>query len=303
VCGIVLRLTGEDRLARVLGVLLDKPLRILILIFVAILVRRLLHRLIDRMAQRVAAGRPSGPLQERNGGATAWMSSSPLLSSRREQRARTVASILRSATTTVIGVVVALMILGELKYDLGPLLASAGVIGVALGLGGQAIVRDFLAGIFMILEDQYGVGDVIDVKEATGTVEAVGLRVTRLRDVGGTVWYVRNGEILRVGNQSQGWSRAVLDIGIAYSEDIARARELLLDAATGLREDTTFSCRVLYQPDVWGVEVLSTGAVVLRLVVKTQPLQQWTVARELRRRINERFDAAGMVTHGQHVPG
>jgi moderate conductance mechanosensitive channel len=152
----------------------------------------------------------------------------------------------------------------------------------------------------MLVEDQYGVGDVVDLGDASGVVEAVGLRVTRVRDVNGTVWYIRNGEVLRVGNQSQGWARAVLDVGIAYSEDVARAESILLDVANGLRADEEFGPLVLEEPEMWGIESVTADSVVLRLVVKTQPLQQWVVARELRRRIKDRFDAEGIhVAHPQ----
>ena len=132
------------------------------------------------------------------------------------------------------------MMLAELGYDIAPIIASAGILGVALGFGAQSLVKDFLSGIFMIFEDQYGVGDVVDLGEASGTVEAVSLRVTRLRDVNGTVWYVRNGEILRVGNMSQNWARTVLDIGVAYGEDLAQVRRVLKEVAHDLWEDEDF---------------------------------------------------------------
>jgi len=172
-----------------------------------------------------------------------------------------------------------------------PLLSIAGVFGVALGFGAQSLVRDVVSGMFMIVEDQYGVGDVVDVGAASGSVEAVGLRITRLRDVNGTVWYVRNGEILRVGNQSQGWARAVLDVNIGYNEDIDHAEEVLLETARRVQADERFRAFIVDEPEVWGVEALTTEGVVMRLVVKTQPLQQWVIARELRRRIKQRFDA------------
>ena len=152
----------------------------------------------------------------------------------------------------------------------------------------------------MLVEDQYGVGDVVDLGDASGVVEPVGLRVTRVRDVDGTVWYIRNGEVLRVGNRSQGWARAVLDVGIAYGEDVTRAEALLLEVAQGLRTDEKFGPLVLEEPEMWGVESVTADGVVLRLVVKTEPLQQSAVARELRRRIKERFDAEGVhVAHPQ----
>jgi small conductance mechanosensitive channel len=138
------------------------------------------------------------------------------------------------------------------------------------------------------------VGDVIDVGPSSGTVEAVSLRVTRLRDVEGTVWYVRNGEILRLGNKSQGWARAVLDIPVGYDKDVARVQQVMLEVASQLKDDEKFGPLILEQPEVWGIEAMTQDSVVVRLAVRTQPLQQWTVARQLRRRIKEAFAAQGV---------
>jgi small-conductance mechanosensitive channel len=308
VCGFVLRLTGHRRLGQVLEVILGTPLRVLLIVMLGVLLRRTLHRLIQRLAERVADGAAvngwtSGRAFTRNWIRTRRTASpvsgpaagtSPMLTTRRQARARTLASVLRSVTTAVIGAIVVLMVLQELDFSVGPLLASAGVVGVALGLGAQSLVRDVVAGMFMIIEDQYGVGDVIDVGSASGSVEAVGLRVTQLRDVNGTVWYVRNGEIMRVGNQSQGWSRAVLDVNVGYAEDLDEVEQKLLDTAAGLRADPKFSPFILEDAEVWGVEALTADGVVMRLVIKTQPLQQTPVARELRRRIKQRFDRDGI---------
>jgi moderate conductance mechanosensitive channel len=217
-----------------------------------------------------------------------------IYSERRALRATTLGSLLKSIVTAVISVIVVVMALDILGYPIGPLLASAGIAGIALGFGAQNLVKDFLSGIFMLLEDQYGVGDVIDMGEATGTVEAVGLRVTRLRSVDGTVWYVRNGEVVRVGNSSHGWARTVLDVRIAYDEDIARVERLLADLVAEFAADPEWEPYVLEEPEVWGVENLAADSIVLRVVVKTQPLQQWKIARELRERIKRVFDAEGV---------
>ena len=292
-CGIVHDLTGSERAGAWASVVLGTPFKIVLILVVAFLVRKLVHRAIIRVTDRMAAGIVPSRLA---GGrrAMAWLEGSPLASERRVQRAQTMGSVLRSVTTGVVATVALLMVLSEVGLDVAPLLASAGILGVALGFGSQALVRDFLSGIFMIVEDQYGVGDVVDLGEASGAVEAVGLRVTRVRDVNGTVWYVRNGEILRVGNQSQGWARAVLDIGVAYGEDVLRVQDLLRDVAHELRDDPDWTALVLEEPEVWGVEALSADSVVVRLVVKTMPLEQWRVARELRRRIKTAFDEAGV---------
>ena len=186
------------------------------------------------------------------------------------------------------------MILSELGVNIAPIIASAGIIGIALGFGAQSLVKDFLSGIFMIFEDQYGVGDVVDVGEASGTVEAVSLRVTRLRDLNGTVWYVPNGEIVRVGNMSQNWSRAVVDVSVGYDEDLARAQRVLREVAHDLWEDEDFSSVIIEEPEVTGVEAFNPDAVTLRVLIKTAPMEQWAVARELRQRIKARFDHEGI---------
>ena len=272
---------------------LGPPLTIFGIVIVGVVARFVLHRVIDRVTDGILSGRAGiGRIEERLPSALAG--TSLVTSARREQRARTMASVLKSLATATIGVIVALMVLDVLGIPTGPLLASAGIVGIAVGFGAQALVRDVISGIFMLIEDQYGVGDVVDLGDASGVVEGVGLRVTRVRDVDGTVWYIRNGQVLRVGNKSQGWARAVLDVGIAYGEDIARVEELLLDVGRGLRADATFGRLVLEEPEMWGVESVTADGVVLRLVIKTEPLQQWAVARELRRRIKDRLDAEGI---------
>ncbi len=300
-CDAVVDLTGSRRVGVWAELLLGTTFKIILILVIGLIARFVLHRVINQVSDRIATGRAGlGRLDDRLPSATAILTTSPLLSARREQRSRTIGSVLRSVTTGTIGVVVLLMILDLIGIPIAPLLASAGILGVAIGFGSQTLVKDFLSGIFMVAEDQYGVGDVVDLGDASGVVEAVGLRVTRVRDVDGTVWYIRNGEVLRVGNRSQGWARAVLDVGIAYGEDVAHAQELLLDVARGLQGDEEFGELVLEDPEMWGVESVSADGVVLRLVVKTQPLQQWTVARELRLRIKERFDAEGIrVAHPQ----
>ena len=265
------------------------------IILLALRARGVIHRLVTRIAESIARGRAGlGRLDEHLATATAMLSVTPLQSARREQRARTMASALRSITTVTVVAVAVLMVLPLYGFSVAALLTSAGILGVALGFGAQTLVKDFLSGMFMIAEDQYGVGDVVDLGRATGVVEAVGLRVTRLRDVDGTVWYIRNGEVLRVGNHSQGWSRAVLDVGVSYGENVGRVQELLLDVARGVREEPDYAPVILEDPEVWGIESVSAEGVVVRLVVKTQPLRQWDVARVLRLRIKERFDAEGV---------
>ena len=213
---------------------------------------------------------------------------------RRVQRAETIGSVLRSSATLVIAIVVLTVIANIYDWNLGPLLASAGVAGVALGFGAQTLVKDVISGLFLLMEDQYGVGDVIDVGEATGTVEAVGLRVTQIRDLSGTLWYVRNGEVLRVGNMTQGWSRARVEVLIAPDQDVARAVELVRSAASDLAEDPDVAPLLLAEPEVTGFEDLSAESVRLRAMIKVAPAKQWLVQRELRARIVQRFKGAGI---------
>jgi small conductance mechanosensitive channel len=272
-----------------------------VILLIAWIIRLVVHRAIGRMCNRLVEGVPSPAfVRGRNGnhgshegaasGTAGVNPTGTLATERRKQRGATVSSVLESVSTGVIFTVAILMALSELGANIAPLIASAGIIGVALGFGAQSLVKDFLSGVFMVIEDQYGVGDVTDLGDATGTVESVGLRVTRLRDVNGTVWYVRNGEIIRVGNKSQGWARAVVDVDVGYGEDITRVKQVLLDAANALFAKPENRAMIIEPPEVWGVEALSADAVVVRLVVKTAPLQQWKVARMLRETIKVAFD-------------
>jgi small-conductance mechanosensitive channel len=289
-CAAVYDWTHNEGLAHAAGWLIGKPISILWLVLVALLGRWLLYRLVDRLVTRaqigvlpdaLARGRFADPGDE-------------TVMNRRAQRARTIGSLLKSIVSGVIFAVVLVMAISELGYDITPLITSAGILGVALGFGAQSLVKDFLSGIFMIFEDQYGVGDTINLGEVSGTVEAVSMRVTRLRDVDGTVWYVRNGEILRVGNQSQNWARSVVDIAVGYKEDVARVRRILQEVAHDLWEDERFRDLIIEEPEVWGVQSLGPDSVVVRVTLKTMPQQQWRVSREMRERVKARFDAEGI---------
>ncbi len=297
ICNWTFEATGNQRLAHLADWAVGKPSALIGLILIGLVVRWLLHRVIDRIVRRAETGMlPDRISRAVTGGrvGAALNLREDAGYTRRAQRAQTMGSLLKSIVSGVVFTVIVLMFVSEVGYDIAPLIASAGIIGVALGFGSQALVKDFLSGIFMIFEDQYGVGDEVDLGEAVGTVEAVSLRVTRLRDVNGTVWYVRNGEILRVGNMSQNWARTVLDISVAYGEDLARVQRVLADVAHDLWEDDDFTGRVIEEPSVWGVQELGADGVVVRLALKTAPLEQWAVAREMRARIKARFDHEGI---------
>jgi small conductance mechanosensitive channel len=284
-CRSVRDWTGNNWLAESSDWVIAKPTRILVILVVAVLLRKLVHKALDELCQRAANGAVTAVLHHGHVGPEG-----PLVAERRQQRAATMTSVLRSIATGVIYAIALLMALSELTFNIGPLIASAGIIGLAVGFGSQAVIKDFLSGVFMVLEDQYGVGDEVDLGEAVGVVEAVGLRATRLRDINGTVWYVRNGEIKRVGNKSQGWARAVIDVDIAYGEDIPRVRELLEDAGRQLTEQPTIGDLILEPPAVWGVQALSADSVVMRVVIKTNPGSQFKVARAAREVIKQTMD-------------
>lgn len=276
--------------------LVVRPLQILALVVGAVLVRFLAHRLIDRLTKDLGPGRVPAllrPLRDR-APERVRAAAGPLLSERRKQRAETIGSVLKSVTSIVVLTLAVIYVLGVLGLAVAPLIASAGIVGVALGFGAQNLVRDFLSGVFMILEDQYGVGDIVDLGEASGVVETVGLRVTALRDINGTLWYCRNGAVLRVGNKSQGFAVAVIDLPLAHTTDVdvasAVASRVAAEAAAGspILED------VLEPAQVLGVDKVTADTVTLRITVKVRPGRQWAVQRALNQRILDEFDEQGI---------
>ncbi|MBI9115059.1 mechanosensitive ion channel family protein [Sanguibacter suaedae] len=275
---------------------LGTPLRLLITLVVGLVVlvvlRRVIRTVTNHIADGTALGRPG--LRELGGTevGSAILRNNPLASARRAQRARTIGSVLRSGATLVVGAVVLLMMLSDVGVNIMPLLASAGVAGVALGFGAQSLVKDFLSGTFMLLEDQYGVGDVVTFGEVTGTVEAVALRVTKVRDISGTLWYLRNGEILSVGNQTQGWARAMVEVQLRPDADVEGARELLRSAGRRLTDDPVLSTYLQEEPEVIGIEALSAESMKFKVQVKTNPAMQWEVARALRVAVREELEGA-----------
>ncbi|MDQ3306586.1 MAG: mechanosensitive ion channel family protein [Actinomycetota bacterium] len=274
--------------------LLATPLRIVFIVILALLATRLARKAIKRFVrgfEQPDVQRTLGSIRNRT--PAALLTTGPV-NLRGAQRAETIGAVLSSITTAVVWTIAIFTVLAEFDINLGPLIAGAGIAGVALGFGAQSLVKDFLSGMFMLVEDQFGVGDIIDVGDASGTVEGVSLRTTRLRDVEGTVWHFPNGEIRRVGNKSQQWSRALIDFEVAYETDLAVAKETIKGVADHLWKDETWGATILEEPEVWGVEAFGPDGVAIRLVVKTTPSSQWKVMRELRQRMKEAFDAAGI---------
>ncbi|PVZ04906.1 small conductance mechanosensitive channel [Actinomycetospora cinnamomea] len=295
ICARVFELTQADWLSRSADQLLAHAVIVLLIVVVAVALRFAVHRAIHRLTNGAGEGRVPAllrPLRDR--AVRTLRDAAPVMVERRTQRAQAIGSVLRSFSTIVIYGVAFMLILGEFGVDLAPIIASAGILGVAIGFGSQNLVRDFLSGIFMMLEDQYGVGDFVDLGEASGTVEAVGLRVTTLRDIAGTVWYVRNGEILRVGNSSQGYSVAVVDIPVGHTADVDEALEIAERAANAECAEPKIASKVIAPPEMLGVQSVTAEGVLMRLTVRTRPGEQWAVQRAVAAEIKSALDVAGV---------
>lgn len=272
--------------------LLGAPLKVVLTLVLAFVARYLAHRAVTSAVKgsiaRSEASREKRDHKRPQGKLTG------AAGERYRQRTLTMGSLLRSIATIVIATIAVLTVLALCGIPLAPLLASAGVGGVALGFGAQALVRDYLSGIFMILEDQYGVGDYIDTGEAVGTVEEVTLRVTRLRDLDGVVWYVRNGEIIRIGNRSQGWSTVMVDLPFSYKEDVDHVIGIIKDEVSRMNEDTHWHEVLREAPTVLGVESITAGTVTVRVFATCTPNENWGIQREIRRRVKDAFDHEGI---------
>lgn len=300
-CSTVFRVTDNERASEIVDAF-AKPLRIVLILLVAWIVTQFVGRLIRRILSTPPKRKAKNDQPKRS--PFGFIDTGSGTSARRAQRAKTMADVLGRLANAIIWGIAILVVLGELGINLAPLIAGAGVLGIALGFGAQSLVRDFLSGFFMLVEDQFGVGDVIDVGGAvggtsagvSGTVEGVSLRTTRLRDVEGVVWHVPNGEIKRVGNKSQQWSRALLDIEVDRDTDVASAIRVIKETADTIWQEEGWRDAILTEPDVWGIEELGAQSMKLRLVVQTLPLEQWRVARELRARIKASLDEAGIET-------
>lgn len=255
--------------------LLGHGVRILIIITLAVVVYRLFC---------LGANRVKRHVQARDGEEGSAL----------DKRADTLFGVLTNAGLAVIATAATLMVLQELDIEIGPLLASVGIAGLALGLGAQTLVADVISGLFVLLENQYRVGDSIEVNSIIGTVEQMTLRVTSIRDVEGVLHYVPNGEIRTVANRSRDWSRAIVDVGIAYEVDVGRAMATLEDIVAEMIDDPAVQPLILEEPQVIGIEGLEDWQVRLRVMVRTLPGQHFEVQRYLRRRIRRVFYERGL---------
>jgi small conductance mechanosensitive channel len=283
------KLGASDFVARTVQFLALRPLRIALILSVAWLAARVGSALCRRLVRS---------LQLRT----------PLLraSERAEARAATVAGALASLVKAFVWIIAALTVMSELGINLGPFVAGATVIGAALGFGAQSLVRDFLSGLLILVEDQYGVGDMVLVGDTKGTIESLNLRTTRLRSFDGTVWYVPNGDIRKVGNASEGWARALVDVPLPHGVDLGRAGNAVIEAARALVSEQPWRDRVLDAPELLGVQQIAPDAVTIRLAVRVAPSQVDDLARAVRGRVLERLRQEGLEFHypeGATPPG
>jgi moderate conductance mechanosensitive channel len=268
----------------ILGLILGPALRIAGVLLIAIVASKVLQRVIDRVVKRVTVR--SLTITAGTGDA--------LAAERSAVRGETLTGVLKALASIGIWVLATLVILGEVGIQLAPLIAGLGIVGIALGFGAQNLVSDFVSGLFMLAEDQFGIGDIVDIDGTPGTIEHVGLRTTQIRALDGMLWTLRNGEIKRIGNANKGWTRVVLDIGVAYDTDVHRAGEVILAAVEQAREDPDLAGQFRGEPEIWGVENLGDDSVVIRLVCKSAPAGHWQLSRDLRGRIKQALDREGI---------
>ena len=302
VCEWIWDISGNERLAEVLAWSVEKPLKILLILLGSYIANRILKKAISTVVERLVKERPlledeekSDALVARVGRrAKARLQKNRERAERSRQRAKTLGGLLSTVATLTTCSLGLLLVLGEIGFDLGPLIAGAGIVGFAVGFGAQSAVSDFIAGIFILVEDQYAEGDFVDLGEASGTVERVSLRTTVLRDVHGAVWVVPNGEIRRVCNSSQIWARSVLDIDVAYDTDIDLAASVIKEVADDLWKEDLETATIIEEPEIWGVQNFGADSISIRLAVKTEAGEQWSTARKIRARLKKAFDENGI---------
>lgn len=266
------------------------PINIFIIVVTAVLLNWLLRRLLMRTVKQIVRGVKKA--QEVD--TTSEIQTSPYINARAVQRTRTLGTVGRAIITWTIAAIALILILGQLGVNTAAVFTSAGIIAAGLAFGAQNIVKDILNGIFMVFEDQLGVGDLITVGTINGTVEDVGIRVTQVRALDGTLWFVRNGEILTLGNSSQGWGRAVIDVTVDANNDMAEVEKSALTAARSLLTSPDVARKVTGEPEVWGIESAFGDRATMRLALRTRPEAQWAVQRALRAALMREFDKAGI---------
>ena len=278
-------------------------IRIGLILVGAVVLRSLLLLSVKRVVKTVISGvKPRSSASGDASAVSAKQETSPLAKARVVQRARTMGTVLGNLITWSVSILAVTMVLSELGVAVGALIAGAGILGAALGFGAQSLVRDLISGLFIVFEDQFGVGDSVDLGMATGVVETVGLRVTQVRDVEGVLWYVRNGEIIRVGNQSQGWSRVVLGVALPYEVDLAKAQAAIAAAAKEVASRKELKADIIGAPDVWGLQVLSGDSLVVRLVQQVRPAGQDNIARHLRLAVKQALDKSKITLASNKTP-
>jgi small-conductance mechanosensitive channel len=293
VCEAVWDATGSERWAKAADWFIGRPLTIIVIVAVAWIASRLARRAIRKAVYKV---------MESNANARSWAlqhvgadpTGATVTDPRREGRAAAISTVLSSTVAVSIWAVASIMVLGEFNVDLAPLIAGAGIAGVALGFGAQSLVKDCISGLFMLIEDQYGIGDDVDLGEAMGTVDRITLRTTILRGADGTLWHVPNGQVVRVGNRSALWTVAMLDIVVGPGADVELAGRVVSETATRVCESEQFAAALLEAPELLGVESITAEGVTLRLRIKTRPGSQFALQRALREAIKDALDAAGV---------
>ncbi len=296
----VSRMTDSELVLWSVGSLLEPALVIGLVLLGAGIALRLVRRAVRRLVERAKDPRAvlPGPFRSRVDGGypdSGDDEEARVVLARREQRADALGTLADSVLRVVIWSLAILTALGTIGVNLAPLIAGAGVLGVAIGFGAQDIVKDFLSGVLMLIEDQFGVGDVIDAGPAAGVVEEVSLRTTRIRDLNGVVWHVPNGSIARVGNMTQEWSRMLVDVDVAYETDVDHAIELLGGIIERFQERDDIREQLLGEPmEILGVNELGDSSVSIRVIAKTVPGQQWAVGRVFRQVVKRELDAAGI---------
>ncbi|MFC4334377.1 mechanosensitive ion channel family protein [Salininema proteolyticum] len=300
-CSILFDVTENEKWSTTLGGILDKTFYVIVILVIALIAKSILHRLIAKVVSKVVKASEKQKNADWNKLIDARSRREQIVGNRSEQRSATLTTVLQYAVSVVIYVSAILIILAQLGINIGPLLASAGVVGLAVGFGAQNLVKDYVSGVFMLMEDQYGVGDWVDVGDAQGTVEDMGLRVTTIRDISGTLWYVRNGEILRVGNSSQSWAYVNIDTPLSSQIDTEAAATGIMGAVREVAADRQWSQFILSDPEYQGVVSMNIDETVVRVALKTTSSEQWAIGRELRRRIGDRLHNEGFTTHASRV--